>query len=175
MLTALVIAISRVNVLAEKVLSVIAGVLLVVFTMTIFIDVVFRQVLGQPLMWPSEWALITFVWSVMLAAAVAAAARVHFVVEIIPDKGGVVPEIVFYFSTLCSLVVAFIVMYFGWRVTEAGMRQFSPMLGYRLVYTYAAFPLFGFLLAIFTVEHILRRIAGLKYRDYPELQLAGSE
>jgi TRAP-type transport system small permease protein len=175
MLRTVVAAISRVNGVIERVLSAVAGLLLVVFTMTIFIDVVFRQLLGQPLMWPSEWALITFVWSVMLAAAVAAAARVHFVVEIIADKGSRFHEAVFYFSAVCAFLVAFIAIYFGWRVAEAGMRQYSPMLGYRLVYTYAAFPLFGGLLALFTAEHVLRRIAGLDNREYPELQLAGSE
>ena len=175
MIKTVVVALTHINGSIEKLLSAAAGAMLFLFTVTIFVDVVFRQVLGQPLMWPSEWALIFFVWSVMLAAAVAAAARAHFVVEIIPDRRDRFSDAVFYFGAICSLLVAFIMVYFGWRVAEAGMRQYSPMLGYRMVYTYAVFPLFGVLLALSTAEHILRRAAGLKLRDYPELQLSGGE
>lgn len=175
MMIIVVAALTRINGVIEKLLSAAAGAMLVLFTITTFLDVVFRQVIGQPLMWPSEWALIFFVWSVMLAAAVAAAARAHFVVEIIPDRGDCFSDLVFYLGAACSLLVAFIMLYFGWRVAEAGMRQYSPMLGHRMVYTYAVFPLFGALLTLFTIEHFLRRATGQKLRDYPELQLAGGE
>ena len=37
--------------------------------MIVLIDVIYRQVLTRPLLWPSEWSVMLFIWSVMLGAS----------------------------------------------------------------------------------------------------------
>jgi C4-dicarboxylate transporter, DctQ subunit len=58
---------------------------LLLFTVIVFVDVIYRQALGAPLLWPSEISVSLFVWSVMLGAAVCSRRKAHLVVEILPS------------------------------------------------------------------------------------------
>jgi TRAP-type C4-dicarboxylate transport system permease small subunit len=62
----------------ELVLLFICSALLVMLTLSVFLEVVIRYVLNAPLSWTEEIARFALVWFAMLASAVAARRGVHF-------------------------------------------------------------------------------------------------
>ena len=62
----------------ELVLLIVCSALLVMLTLSVFLEVVIRYVLNAPLSWTEEIARFALVWFAMLAAAVAARRGVHF-------------------------------------------------------------------------------------------------
>jgi TRAP-type C4-dicarboxylate transport system permease small subunit len=62
----------------EVVLLLVCSALLVLLTLSVFLEVVIRYVLNAPLSWTEEIARFALIWFAMLAAAVAARRGVHF-------------------------------------------------------------------------------------------------
>jgi TRAP-type C4-dicarboxylate transport system permease small subunit len=62
----------------ELVLLVVCSALLVVLSLSVFLEVVIRYVLNAPLSWTEEIARFALIWFAMLASAVAARRGVHF-------------------------------------------------------------------------------------------------
>jgi TRAP-type C4-dicarboxylate transport system permease small subunit len=62
----------------ELILLVVCSALLVVLSLSVFLEVVIRYVLNAPLSWTEEIARFALIWFAMLASAVAARRGVHF-------------------------------------------------------------------------------------------------
>lgn len=149
----------RANGSIETAFAYLAGLCLAVFTTVVFVDVVYRQALARPLMWPSEWSVMTFIWSVLLGASVAARRRAHFIVEVLPQHlPGSVEFALRLFVSLMTLLFALVILYFGWEMALTGQRRFTPMMGYPMVYVFAAFPVAGLAMALFALEHLVEVI-----------------
>ncbi|MCF3935220.1 TRAP transporter small permease [Acuticoccus sp. M5D2P5] len=153
------------NYVIERLFSHLAGAFLALFTVVVFIDVIYRQVLQAPMMWPSEWSVMSFVWSVMLGASVAARRNIHFVVELIPETRGMLDTILKVIVGCLSVLFGIILFYFGLEMAINGMRRFTPMMGYPMVYVFSAFPVAGAAITLFTLE---RLIGAIVYHAYTE-------
>lgn len=154
----------------ERLFATLAGACLALFTVIVLVDVIYRQILAQPLMWPSEWAVMAFVWSVMFGASVSARRKIHFVVELIPDLGGRVDKALRIIVALLSLLFGVVLLYFGYDMASTGLRRYSPMMGYQMIYVYTAFPVAGAAFILFTTEHLIAAV--FDYAE-PEGQQAG--
>jgi TRAP-type C4-dicarboxylate transport system permease small subunit len=71
-------ALAEVSRYIELVLLFICSALLVMLTLSVFLEVVIRYVLNAPLSWTEEVARFALIWFAMLASAVAARRGVHF-------------------------------------------------------------------------------------------------
>jgi len=60
--------------------------MLAITTIIIFLQVLFRYVLTQPLSWTEETARFLFVWVALLGAAVAFKDRSHFTITMLTDR-----------------------------------------------------------------------------------------
>lgn len=158
------------NARLERMLALAAGGFLALFTVVVLIDVIYRQVLAQPMMWPSEWSVMAFVWSVLLGAAVSASRQSHFVVVMLPDLTGRWEQLLKLLVGALSLLFAVILLYFGWRMALSGTRRFTPMMGYSMVYVFAAFPVAGVAFVLFTVEQIIAALLGYTPRHESETE-----
>ena len=162
----------------EQVLALVAGGFLALFTVVVAIDVFYRQVLAQPMMWPSEWSVMAFIWSVLLGASVAASRHAHFVVVLVADRGRAIDHVLRVFVALASIVFAGILLYFGYRMMLTGMRRFTPMMGYPMTYVFAAFPAAGAAMLLFTLEQLIGAVMRYPLRHSPEsedLQETGAQ
>lgn len=142
-------------------LSWVAGGALGLLVAVVFFDVLCRQVLNLPILWPSEIAIVLFIWSVLCGAAVAAQRRSHFVVDLF--TGGLPPAIERLLQAtvaVCGLIFALVVVVYGWQMTLDGLQRFTPMKGYRMVYHFAAFPVAGCAYALCALEELLDAIHG---------------
>ena len=160
----------RVNARIEQVLALAAGACLALFTVVVLVDVIYRQVLMQPMMWPSEWSVMAFVWSVMLGAAVAASRQVHFVVIVFSDRGRPWDHALRIFVAAMSILFALVILYFGWRMMLTGTRRFTPMMGYPMTYVFAAFPVAGLAFLLFTVEQFIASVCRYPLRHDPNIE-----
>ena len=160
---------ARANRWLETLLAYLAGLCLAGFTIVVLVDVIYRQVLSIPLMWPSEWSVMTFIWSVLLGASVAARRRAHFVVEVLPALSRPLELTVRFLVAVLSLVFALVLLVYGLDMTMTGARRFTPMMGYPMVYVFAAFPFAGLAIGLFSLEHLIE-VFSAKSHSRPETE-----
>lgn len=140
----------------ERLLGAVAGLTLAGFVGVVLIDVIFREALAKPLFAPSEISVCLFIWSTMLAAAVAARRQAHFVIDFLPEN---LPprlnKILETIAALATIVFAGVLLWYGLGMAERGIGRFSPMSGFPMVIFFSAFPAAGFAFLLFAIEHLL--------------------
>lgn len=151
----------QVNAVLESASRMLAGACLAVLVVVVFIDVLFRQVINNPLLWPSEVAVLVFVWSVICGAAVSARRRAHFVVDVLPRTLRPWTNIAVKLGVVAfELIFAFVLVYYGSEMAEVGLKRFTPMEGYPMIVHFLAFPVGGAAIFLFTIEHLLEVLTG---------------
>ncbi|WP_265519351.1 TRAP transporter small permease [Nitratireductor luteus] len=150
-----------INGFIEWVFMFVAGSLFAVFITTIAYQVLARNYLGISVNWTDEVALLCFVWSVFLGAAVAVRRQVHYVVELLPEEFITTNNALRLFGSLACLPVVYVLVVHGQIFTGMGLRRSSISLGIPLAYVFAAIPVSGLAMALFLIEVIqtdLRRL-----------------
>jgi TRAP-type C4-dicarboxylate transport system permease small subunit len=116
--------------------------------------IVFDMVLAISLPWVEEMLILLFGWVIFLGVGIIMRVHGHVgvgaLVRLVPKKF----QLMFYFFNLTLIMMAALVMiYFGIKITIfSGLRQTSIYLDIPFSYYYAAVPLGGILLALFTFE-----------------------
>lgn len=127
----------------------------------IFIDVFYRQALAQPLLVTQELAVVLFIWSVMLGASVAARRQVHFVIDFLPEHiPAAVDRALAVFVAIATLVFAYVMLRYGIFMAGIGLRRFSPMSGFPLIWAYVSLPVAGASIGLYAIEHLLLLLSG---------------
>jgi len=146
---------ARFNARLEFLCGAAAALCLLLFTTIVLIDVIYRQVLGSPLLWPSEISVSIFVWSVMLGAAVCSRRKAHLVVEILPRISPGLDRVLRILADLLCLAFALLILWTGLNQVLAGLNRFTPMMGFPLWPFLIALPVPAIAMALFSVEHLL--------------------
>lgn len=145
----------RFNAALERWCSYAAAFCLSVFTTVVFIDVVYRQILKAPLLWPSEVSVSLFVWSVMLGAAVCTRRQAHLAVEVLPTLSPRIDRVLRVLVNLLVLIFAVLVFWTGLKQALAGVSRFTPMMGFPLWPFLVALPIPAIPMMLFSIEHLL--------------------
>jgi TRAP-type C4-dicarboxylate transport system permease small subunit len=145
----------RFNAALERLCCYAAALCLCIFTVVVFIDVVFRQVLKAPLLWPSEVSVSLFIWSVMLGAAVCTRRQAHLSVEILPTLSPRTDRVLRTFANLLVLLFAVLLFWTGWKQAMAGITRYTPMMGFPLWPFLIALPIPAIPMMLFSIEHLL--------------------
>jgi len=123
--------------------------LMVVLTSSVFLQVVFRFVLEQPLAWSEELARYCLVWLTFLGAAYAMSLRAHigvtFFNDLFPLK---IRRVLFIIATLASVSFFALMVFQGYNLVGQSMEQLSPVLRIPMGFIYFVIPLSGFLLIV---------------------------
>lgn len=140
----------------EYVLLVLAGLLLLAFTVTVFLDVVTRLA-TTPILWLQEATLIAFVWGTFLGAAVAQRRSEHFVVTSLgPDVRPGRRKVTETRNCLVILVIGVVVAYFGYVNFQRGFGNQLAVTGLPLATLTGAIPVFGLLVTVFSAERLVQ-------------------
>ena len=143
------------NLLARGEAAVLIG-LVSVMTLIVFLQVVYRYALKQPLYWSEEVARYLFVWVVFVGAGVAARYRGHialdFLVNRFPPRPRHVVAMIMGVLSLAMLLLVFV--WYGWTLTLVSMRQESPATGVPVGYATLAIPVGGLLTALNAVRAV---------------------
>jgi len=139
----------------EAVLMVLCGICIAMFTLTVFCDVVTRTI-GAPWLWLQQVTTAFFAWGVFIGLAAATRRLDHFyLAEITKRMKGKPRQAIEIVNRLIVLVVALMIVWFGWKNAILDLGSFRmPSLIPLTVYT-AIVPISGALIALFVIEQIV--------------------
>jgi TRAP-type C4-dicarboxylate transport system permease small subunit len=150
----------------EMVLMIICGLLLFGFCTTVTFDIVTRTI-GRPWLWLQEVTQTFFIYAIFVGTAVATRRNDHLyltaVSEALHGTPRLVAEIVIRLVVLC---VAFCLVYFGYFNFLRGFSSFRMPSMTPIASLYAAIPVSGALIALFTIEQLVNGCR--KGFDHPE-------
>jgi TRAP-type C4-dicarboxylate transport system permease small subunit len=136
------------NLLAKGEAGVLIG-LVVVMTVVVFLQVVYRYVLTQPLHWSEELARYLFVWLSILGATLGLQKQGHFSLDLffrmLPKQGQWLMRLLIHL--LMGMVVLVLIVY-GITLVQKTVLQESPAMGISMSWAYASLPVGAALMAI---------------------------
>ena len=150
----------------EAVTMVLCGVCLAGFSTSVFFDVLTRT-LGAPWLWLQEVTSTFFVYGIFIGAAAATRRNDHLYLSAITETmRGMTRLAAETFNRLVVLAVAFCMVWFGWINFLQGFGSFRMPSMTPIASLYAAIPLCGALVALFTIEQLVNGIRN--GFDHPE-------
>jgi TRAP-type C4-dicarboxylate transport system permease small subunit len=139
----------------ELILMVACGLALFGFSLSVSLDIITRTV-GHPWLWLQEVTSTLFIYGIMAGAAVATRRNDHLFLtafaEAMHGRQRLVVEVAI---RLVVLAVAICLIYFGYINFLRGFGSFRLPSNTPIASLYAAIPLSGLLIALFTIEQIV--------------------
>jgi TRAP-type transport system small permease protein len=144
----------------ETLVTTLMSLALAVVLVSVLLQIFFRDILSQPLSWTQELAQYAFVWMVFIGAGVGVRRGLHLKIDFLREKLPKVLRISAYVvSSLAALVLAATFIYCGVVVAARTWLHTSPAMSLPMGYVYFVFPISGFVLGIYIVEHMLQLTA----------------
>ena len=144
----------KVNDRIEQSLLTIGFLLLGTFIVVVLLKVVIRNFFHVPMMWADEVAVLCFIWTVFLGAAIAVRRKIHYTVDLAPNK--IKMNLVFdLFAHIIVLSLIYVMIVHGYSFTKMGLSRFSTVLTIPLSYTFVAIPVSGCFMFLFTIEQFI--------------------
>ena len=145
---------------------VLCGVLLFGFATTVMFDVVTRTI-GHPWLWLQEVTQTLFIYAIFVGAAVATRRNDHLYLTAVAEALHGTPRLVAeVLIRLVVLSVACCLAYFGYLNFLRGFSSFRMPSMTPIASLYAAIPIAGSLIALFTIEQLVN--GWRKGFDHPE-------
>jgi TRAP-type C4-dicarboxylate transport system permease small subunit len=154
----------------EMILMMLCGVLCFGFSLSVMFDIVTRTI-GHPWLWLQEVTSTLFIYAIFIGAAVATRRNDHLYLTAISEALHGTPRlIVEIIIRLVVLGVAFCLVWFGYVNYLRGFGSFRLPSGTPIASLYAAIPLAGVLIGLFTIEQLVNGITkGFDHPEPPEL------
>jgi len=150
----------------ELALMIVCGLMLFGFSTTVMFDIVTRTI-GHPWLWLQEVTSTFFVYGIFIGCAVATRRNDHLYLTAVSEALHGVPRIVAeVVIRLVVLGVAFCLVYFGYKNFLRGFSSFRMPSMTPIASLYAAIPIAGSLIALFTIEQLVNGLR--KGFDHPE-------
>jgi TRAP-type C4-dicarboxylate transport system permease small subunit len=150
----------------ELILMILCGVLLFGFSSTVMFDIVTRTI-GHPWLWLQEVTQTFFIYAIFVGAAVATRRNDHLYLTAVADALHGTPRLVAEIAIrMVVLGVACCLVYFGYLNFLRGFSSFRMPSLTPIASLYAAIPISGALIALFTVEQLVN--GWRKGFDHPE-------
>jgi TRAP-type C4-dicarboxylate transport system permease small subunit len=142
--------------------------LLVALTVAILWVVFGRYVLNATPRWGEELALALLVWLSLLPVALGVAGRWHIRLDLVADALPPRPRAALARTEAAlGLVVAVLMIWFGWRIAELNLGSRLPGLGISAFWQYLAMPVSGVLTAVAVLDRAILRGRGPMAEDAP--------
>lgn len=142
----------------ERGLMVLCGVCLLGFTVSVFLDVVTREI-GHPWLWLQEVTSTFFTYGVFIGTAAATRRNDHLFLSAMTEAMHGTTRLVFeVFNRCVVLAVGLFMVVFGWQNFLSGFHSFRMPSMTPIASLYAAIPLCGLFVALFSVEQIVNGV-----------------
>jgi TRAP-type C4-dicarboxylate transport system permease small subunit len=153
----------------ETALMVLCGILLFAFCTTVIFDIVTREI-GHPWLWLQEVTSTFFIYAIFTGTAVACRRNDHLYLTAIADTLHGTPRAMVEVGTrLVVLGVALCFIYFGYLNFLRGFSSFRMPSMTPIASLYAAIPICGVLIVLFTVEQLVNGLRnGFEHDEPPE-------
>jgi len=154
----------------ELVLMGLCGILLFAFCTTVVLDIVTRTI-GHPWLWLQEVTSTFFIYAIFCGTAAATRRNDHLyltaIAESLHGRSRIVVEVVI---RLVILGVAICLIWFGYLNFLRGFSSFRMPSMTPIASLYAAIPLCGVLVALFTIEQIVNGLRnGFEHAEPPDV------
>jgi TRAP-type C4-dicarboxylate transport system permease small subunit len=150
----------------ELILMMLCGLLCFGFSLSVMFDIVTRTI-GHPWLWLQEVTSTLFIYAIFVGAAVATRRNDHLYLTAISEALHGTPRlIVEIVIRLVVLGVAICLIWFGYINYLRGFGSFRLPSGTPIASLYAAIPLAGLLIGLFTIEQLVNGIRN--GFDHPE-------
>jgi len=153
----------------ETVLMMLCGLLLFGFCTTVIFDILTREI-GRPWLWLQEVTSTFFIYAIFTGTAVATRRNDHLYLTAVADTlVGTARTIVEVATRLVVLAVALCFIHFGWLNFLRGFSSFRMPSMTPIASLYAAIPICGALVALFTIEQLVNGLRhGFEHEEPPE-------
>jgi TRAP-type C4-dicarboxylate transport system permease small subunit len=143
--------------------EVVAGLLIATITVILFVGVVWRYFLVDPLTWSDEIARALFVWLTFIGAAVAVKRGLHSAVSLLGPTafGKAHRRIMAFIGQFAIGVMGVALVVIGATQTAANFKQMMPVTGIPYGWLYLAVPVSGLLMLIYLVPQIRNTALGI--------------
>jgi TRAP-type C4-dicarboxylate transport system permease small subunit len=153
----------------ELILMIICGMLCFGFSLSVTCDIVTREI-GRPWLWLQEVTSTLFIYAIFIGAAVATRRNDHLYLTAISEAMHGTPRlIVEIIIRLVVIGVASGLIWFGYINYIRGFGSFRLPSGTPIASLYAAIPMAGVLIGLFTIEQLVNGIRnGFDHPEPPE-------
>lgn len=132
--------------------------MVLVMTLVLFAQIIFRYFLEQPLIWSEELALVLMIWITFLGSALLLATKEHISIDFVVEMMSPLwRRIVAACVALMLLVFNVALVYGAWLVAQRTAGSTSPGLGVSMAWHYAGPVIGGALLALVSLEELVIR------------------
>jgi TRAP-type C4-dicarboxylate transport system permease small subunit len=139
----------------ERVLMILCGVCLAVFSTAVLLDVVTREI-GHPWLWLQEVTSAFFTYGIFCGTGVAVRRNDHLYLSAIAEHlSGHTRTVLEVFNRAVVLAVGLAMVVFGWQNFLQGFGSFRMPSLAPIAYLYWPIPVAGALVALFSVEQIV--------------------
>ena len=159
----------------ETILMIICGLTLFGFSVSVALDILTRT-FGYPWLWLQEVTATLFIYGIFAGAAVATRRNDHLYLTAFSDALHGTPRLIVELIIRGTiLMVAACLVYFGYLNYLRGFGSFRLPSGTPIASLYAAVPLSGALIALFTIEQLVNGCRhGFDHPEPLEESVAGS-
>ena len=130
-------------------------VLVLVFTLVVLFQVIARNYLLISVPWTDEVALIFFVWSVFLGAAVGLRKRIHFLVDLFPRSWIRLNAFFDFFSSILVLGIVSVLLWGGSIFFHMGLRRNFSSIIVSQAWLFISMPISAACMVLFSIENIV--------------------
>jgi TRAP-type C4-dicarboxylate transport system permease small subunit len=157
----------------ELILMMLCGLLCFGFSLSVMFDIVTRTI-GHPWLWLQEVTSTLFIYAIFIGAAVATRRNDHLYLTAISESMHGIPRLIVEIVIRAVVLgVAFCLIWFGYINYLRGFGSFRLPSGTPIASLYAAIPIAGVLIALFTIEQLVNGIRnGFDHPEPPEEDLA---
>ena len=139
----------------ENALMILCGICITGFSLLVLADVITRAI-GAPWLWAQEATMSFFLYGIFIGVAAATRRNDHLYLAVLAESMTGYKRLFFeIFNRLVVLGVAFCMIYFGYLNFLDGFKSLRMPSMTPLATLYAAIPLSGALVALFTIEQIV--------------------
>jgi TRAP-type C4-dicarboxylate transport system permease small subunit len=139
----------------ENVLMVLCGIAITGFSVLVLGDIITRAI-GRPWLWVQEATMTFFIYGIFLGVAAATRRNDHLYLAVLAESMTGARRLLFeMFNRLVVLCVALAMIYFGYLNFLDGFKSLRMPSMTPIASLYAAIPLCGLLVALFTVEQMV--------------------
>ncbi len=139
----------------ENALMVLCGICITAFSLLVLSDVITRAI-GRPWLWVQEATMAFFMYGIFIGVAAATRRNDHLYLAVLAESMTGYRRLFFeMFNRGVVLAVAFCMIYFGYQNFLDGFYSLRMPSMMPLATLYAAIPLSGALVALFTIEQMV--------------------
>lgn len=140
----------------ERVLKFTAVTLVLLMLFALAAQVFLRYVFGKSLSWSEELALLGFAWVIVISTSIGVRrmthARMDLLINVLPVA---IHKWLERLISLLLLALGIFIAYAGWGYLQETRGSTSAAVGFPIELLYAAAPVFGVLIALFSFERLM--------------------